>query len=229
VTFNSEKAEMTMTPSVHIAILNKSLEKICNPHVLRFIALMNCFCDAYQWRSEMHFDNGRNVSELGTLWQQGLQKYIRDSLPDRRKRKDGRINWRISQNLVAFARATHAIADFYSHTNWVELHAPRICPAPILKDEWSNNDFPTDLNSGFFSLRYGLAGCPSRNGIFTPPAGFTSCHALLNKDSPDKGHGAESLSASAMTYHELAVSHAIASTRELSDLLTTAHGSAFWN
>lgn len=113
--------------------------------------------------------------------------------------------------LAAFGGATHALADFYSHTNWIELAFARgelPQPAPLLGHTCDPESFPPDLQSGYFHLRHGLSGCP-RAG---PPPGFAYCHARLNKDAPDRGHGAERPVSGGPTYHALAVQLAVAST-----------------
>jgi len=68
--------------------------------------------------------------------------------------------------------------------------------------------------SGYFSLRYGLGGCPTRDGRPGPPPGFAHCHAQLNKDAPHRGRGAERAAPGGPTYHELAVRLAVATTHD---------------
>jgi hypothetical protein len=118
--------------------------------------------------------------------------------------------------LWAYGLATHALADFYAHTNWVELAVERgdePAPAPLLAAAFAPGDLPERLYSGYFSLRYGLSGCPQRAGRPSPPPGYRACHAQLNKDAPDRGHGAEPATVGGETYHALAVRLAIATTR----------------
>src|SRR5262249_14807541 len=120
--------------------------------------------------------------------------------------------------LKALGMATHALADFYAHTNWVELLGPAAEQAPLLGAEFPAAELPADLQSGYYSLRYGPKGCPSRRGVCTPPPGYGYCHEQLNKDAPTRGHGADRVipgTLSGPTYHEVAVRLAIAATRDL--------------
>lgn len=134
--------------------------------------------------------------------------------------------------LRAFGQATHAIADFYSHTNRVEIHAdagvrpphaPLFGPGPTGPGQTCDpSNLPERLQSGYADLTAfltsgGASWCPSG----TPPAGFTCCHEHLSKDEPDKGHGAErpgppgnQTFITGETYHTLAVELAMQATAE---------------
>jgi hypothetical protein len=125
--------------------------------------------------------------------------------------------------LKAFGAATHALADFYAHTNWVELSVAQKNPevlAPLFGKTCQINDFPMQLESGYFNLWYGIKGCPKVAGMFKPPKGYRYCHEQIAKDHPDKGHGAERISVDGPTYHEVAV---VLATRATNQLWKTLH------
>lgn len=209
-----------MIVRVHREIVRAALGDAFAPHALRVVEAANARCDLIQWQSERHFDNGRDTSALGVLWRRGLRAYLARCVeccapvPLRGYRPRDRRG-----ALVALGMATHALADFYAHTNWVELLGPDAPTAPLLRDEWPVAEMPPALYSGYFSLHYGLSGCPRRGGAYAPPDGFRACHATLNKDAPDRGHGAERMHVDGPTYHDVAVRLATVATRELWDAL----------
>lgn len=205
-----------MIVRVHREIVHTALGDILAPPALRVVAAANARCDLYQWQPERHFDNGRDIAALGALWRRGLHTYLARCIAccapadaDGRRPRDRR------GALVALGMATHALADFYAHTNWVELLGPDAPTAPLLGDEWPAEALPPELHSGYFSLRYGLGGCPCRDGVYAPPDGFRACHATLNKDAPDRGRGAERMVLGGPSCHEIAVQLSVASTRDL--------------
>jgi len=107
----------------------------------------------------------------------------------------------------AFGGLTHALQDFYSHSNWIELgfrtQAPLfpICSAAAL---------PPGLQTGYFriGISHPVSGCPEGG----PPAPFLYCHLHLNKDKP-QDHGADIIPGSGgVTYHTMAMNLARAHT-----------------
>lgn len=205
-----------MILAVHERIVREALGETLGPRALRLVIRANKRSDLHQLAPEYHFDSAPDPRALCRLWQRGLHAWLtravaravppgRDARPLDRRRA-----------LADFGRATHALADFYAHTNWIELALARgesPAPAPLLADSCDSAQLPAGLQSGYFHLRHGLTGCP-RGG---PPAGFAFCHAQLNKDSPLRGHGAERPRPAGPTYHDIAVQLAIASTRSAWD------------
>jgi hypothetical protein len=214
-----------MILSVHTQIVRAALGETgaISPNALRDVVSANLWCDLHQLSPERHFDNGPNPAALCALWQRGVDTYLRRAVaacmpgpPAASQSPD------VQTALRAFGQATHALADFYSHTNWIELAVARgeePLPAPLVDDTCAPDCFPAELQSGYFSVRHGLSGCPTRGGKPCPPAGYRYCHAQLNKDAPNRGHGAERTSPTGTTYHEVAVGLAIAATRESWDAL----------
>ncbi|HEU0028935.1 MAG TPA: HET-C-related protein [Ktedonobacterales bacterium] len=204
-----------MLVSVHVAIVRAALGDMLAPAALGVVTRANARCDLYQWEAHRHFDNGRDVTALGALWRRGLRRYLTLAV-ERTTPADGRDGRRDKLGaLRALGMASHALADFYAHTNWVELHGADAPQAPLLRDEWPAEALPADLASGYFSLRYGLRGCPMRDGVCVPPDGYRYCHETLNKDAPTRGHGADTITPGGPTFHTVAVRLAEDGTRAL--------------
>jgi hypothetical protein len=218
-----------MILSVHEQIVRAALGEILAPQVLRAVIAANKRSDLHQLAAERHFDNGPDRETLCALRRRGLDTYLaRTVAAARPTAHDQLANHRAA--LHAYGLATHALADFYSHTNWVELAVEREeepLPAPLLDTTSTAADLPDGLQSGYFSLRYGLGGCPRCGGKPCPPLGYRYCHAQLNKDAPDQGHGAEHATADGSTHHELAVRLAVASTRASWESLSARLGAAY--
>ena len=204
-----------MIVPIHVAIVRATLGETLAPSALGVVALANARCDLYQWAAERHFDSGRDVAALGALWRRGLRRYLTLAV-ERALPADGRDGPRDRLGaLRALGMASHALADFYAHTNWVELHGADAPQAPLLGDKWPAEALPADLASGYFSLRYGMRGCPLRGGVPVPPAGYRFCHETLNKDMPTRGHGADPVAPNGPTCHAVAVRLAEDGTRAL--------------
>jgi hypothetical protein len=116
---------------------------------------------------------------------------------------------------------THSLQDFYSHSNWIELHVaagPVVVPiASALFPNCIPAALPAGLETGYFDLQYGVGGCPNSplNDAWIPPDGFRFCHETLNKDSDQSRHGREVIPGTAgLTFHaeaaRLATEHTIA-------------------
>jgi heterokaryon incompatibility protein Het-C len=204
-----------MLVSVHVAIVRAALGDTLAPGALNVVARANARCDLYQWEARRHFDNGRDVAALGALWRRGLRRYLTLAV-ERATPANERDEPRDRQGaLRALGMASHALADFYAHTNWVELFGPDAPQAPLLGEDWPSATLPADLASGYFSLRYGLRGCPMRDSKPAPPRGYPYCHETLNKDAPTRGHGADPISPGGPTCHAVAVRLAEDGTRAL--------------
>ena len=202
-----------MILAVHERILREALGDLLSADALRLVIRANKWSDLHQLAAERHFDNAPDPHALCALWQRGLSAWLARAVA-RSAPCDSAATRLLNRRgaLADFGRATHALADFYAHTNWIELAVARgksPQPAPLLSLTCDPASFPPELQSGYFHPRHGLSGCP-RAG---PPPGFAFCHAQLNKDAPNRGHGAERPSPGGPTYHNLAVQLAVASTR----------------
>lgn len=209
----------------HEAILKGALDdgNTLNAEALKWITGSfamgggNLGSDRHQLSPEKHFDSAKNPMEICQLWERGLNAALKRAVElaapvgiEKRKLDDRQ------GALEAFGEATHSLADFYSHTNWIELHelshyqTPLAVPqAPILDQRCAPSAFSPRLHSGYFSLSHGTSGCPSAG----PPAGFGSCHSQLAKDEPTSGHGKDKIGGGNITYHEAAVAVSIRATR----------------
>ncbi len=218
-----------MILAVHEQIVRAALGDVLAPSALRAVIAANKRSDLHQVAAERHFDNGPTREALWALRQRGLETYLARTVAGCRPAGPGRLAYRLAA-LRAYGLATHALADFYAHTNWVELAVERgeePLAAPLLDVASDPGDLPDGLQSGYFSLRHGLSGCPQRAGRPCPPAGYHFCHAHLNKDAPNRGHGAERTIPGGPTYHELAVGLAITATRVSWETVTSCLQAAY--
>lgn len=133
---------------------------------------------------KLHFDNLFTDEQVRTYWAI-LIRNLKSSTE-----KAAEDNDQMSM-LVTLGMGLHAVQDFYSHSNWVELHPPR-----------DNGEFRTDT---FFSAIKASAAAPIK-GVHTGKypddrtAGLGSSvipgnaelhggyHTGLNKDSPMRPH-----------------------------------------
>jgi hypothetical protein len=218
-----------MILAVHERIVRDALGDTLGPRGLQLVIRANRRSDLHQLAPAYHFDSAANPRMLCDLWQRGLGAWLaRTIVLSAPRDRDAQCLRDHRRALVAFGRATHALADFYAHTNWIELALERGEPpslAPVLGDACDPERLPPGLQSGYFHLRHGLRGCP-RTG---PPHGYAYCHAQLNKDSPTRGHGAERPAPGSSTYHEIAVQLAVGSTRAAWDAVGARVHTAYKN
>lgn len=194
--------------AVHEQIVLDSLSGTMSGDALIDVIEGNKRSDLHQFAPERHFDSAPDRAALCERQQQGLSALFAEAVRLSAPKGDWKQELEDREDaLEAFGAVTHAIADFYAHTNWVELRVEGKVhgPAPLLGADCAAEDFPEELQSGYFSLGSGLDGCPSEGGQLSPPEGFRYCHAQIAKDHPDSGHGAERTAEDGPTYHELAV------------------------
>lgn len=181
----------------------------------RFLGGGNLSSDRYQLAAERHFDNAPTPARICELWDRGVNRFLTKAVelsapvgPENRALRNRR------GALEAFGEATHAIADFYSHTDWVEIHVAQgrtaNLPAAALSGRTCvASGFPAALQSGYFNVAHGLDGCPPK-----PPEGFKYCHSVINKDKADSPHGRQTIAGTNITYYQAARALAVVSTRE---------------
>jgi len=194
-----------------------------SPQALRWVITGNLSSDLHQLAYERHFDSAPDRETLAVLWGKGFKSYLDRAVSLSLPSSIGGLSSPRSRRsaLHAFGEASHSLTDFYAHTNWVELHAAQGIydrRAPLIGNQFDIADFPEELESGFYSLRYGIKGCPQEGGVFKPPAGFNYCHETLAKDHPDRAHGADLLRSDGLTCFEAAFQLAVSSTRDLWDV-----------
>jgi hypothetical protein len=218
----------------HRAILTAALGGEVKGRSLGLIILANLGCDLRQFSPEWHFDSAQNPEALLALWKQGGRRALVQTVMTYCRPRHGRPQHPYLACL-ALGAASHATADFYAHTNWIELYleecsAGAIPLAPLYDLDSTVDQFPRGLQSGYFHLRYGIHGCRRKGGVYYPPPGFAYAHAQLAKDFPHKGHGADLVSpgVEAVTYFDIAMRLATDGTRRmwqsLSDLLQAEYG-----
>lgn len=149
--------------------------------------------DLHQLDPQRHFDNAPTPDVVCLRWKEGIDRWFREAVAftvpkddDKRELQDRKAA------LERFGWVAHAIQDFYSHSNYVELsQGGPVPPADrILLDECG--PLPPGLQTGYFSLRYGPDGCPPLvGGPPRPPAPYRYCHSQLNKDNPSRPSYAE--------------------------------------
>lgn len=116
----------------------------------------------------------------------------------------------------AFGGLAHAVADFYSHSNWVDVNIAAgqpNTPGPQLFPTCDPASMPADVHTGFFSLIYGPGGCP----LGGPPPGYQECHSTLNKDSSFTSRGQTPVPGTDMNEYDLAAQLATQATAQLYD------------
>ena len=151
---------------------------------------------------KLHFDNLFNGEQVSAYWAI-LLRNLKSSTE-----KAARENDQLSM-LVILGIGLHAVQDFYSHSNWVELHAPR-----------NNLEFRSDT---YFAALRSSTGATSIKGLYTGkypddrtsgPGVFPlpvdaelhgSYHTGLNKDSPMRPHWDEAYVFAYAGSHELVV------------------------
>lgn len=126
------------------------------------VVAANLSQDLNQFDSALHFDN--------CAFAEGADKY--------------RFWWGVvkgtgssSEASDFFGKILHLVQDFYSHSNWVELHA-QSAPLPLFA---IGTQPPSGLVSGTYFL-----GRPKR-------CGDAPSHDDLNKDAPDSKQGAKQI------------------------------------
>jgi hypothetical protein len=210
-----------LNKQAHETILREALDdgKTMSESTLAWIITSNLRSDLVQWQPARHFDCCKDREAICGLWQKGFKTYFERSIkmaaPDK---TEPLVLHNRRSALASFGLASHALADFYAHSNWVELWAAKKeyhRLAPLLKKACIPGDFPEGLQTGYFGIRYGIKGCPEKDGILQPPQGFDYCHGQLAKDYPDKGHGADRITSGGTTCFEVAMNLAIRATREL--------------
>jgi hypothetical protein len=139
-------------PNFHATLLHRAAPKDFSRRALLFQVIpANIAVDLNQKDEWLHFDNSAflaGVEHVEALW--------------------ARIEAG-GECMANFGRLTHTVQDFYSHSNWVELHQ-HLGPLPV----WDMNI--TSLPAGTVSGTY-------RSGARRPRS-TTPTHAELNKDSP---------------------------------------------
>jgi hypothetical protein len=182
----------------------------------------NLGSDLHQFDEFRHFDNASSPTDVCARASQAWSTFINRIDSGSQISYDPNFFYDRLLNATdarwAFGELTHALQDFYSHSNWIEIslwtgNSPSEAP---LFPTCSPTALPPELQTGYFklSLENGIKGCPKAG----PPQPFKYCHKTLNKDEPNIGHGAE-IAPGGMTYHQWAVQLAVDHTKHLYEMI----------
>lgn len=199
---------------VHAVIVGSALRGIMDDAGIGIVRASNVVSDVHQLTPEQHFDNAPTPGYLCDRWQNGIDTYLTNAVKS--GAPDGDDLAKIAHRIDAlqwFGRATHAIEDFYAHTNWLELSLTTSgmpATAPLNGKTCDLSAYP-NLQSGYFamSLKNGVDGCPKGG----PPAPFRYCHLGLNKDELVSIEGRKK--AGGVSLHALAADRATTATTKL--------------
>jgi hypothetical protein len=138
-------------PNYHASLLLRSAPKEFSRRALLFSVIRaNIAVDLNQKDKHLHFDDSRfsdGVAHINELW--------------------SRIEAGIAR-MTSFGSLTHTVQDFYSHSNWIELHQ-HLTPIPLW--DLTVASLPAAVQSGIYpSSHAGKRSAPT--------------HAELNKDCP---------------------------------------------
>ena len=167
-----------------------------------------------QFHPEWHFDSAKDPADICALWmahdpgkKMGPNRLLVDAAAYAVEafRQDPtdpsgpeRVGAFRREALFAYGQYLHAIQDFYTHTNWIELHVatgkqPGVAPIQKGCDAAELAALQPRLQSGYFDFRSapvdycggnwvlspGLINSLNRLGLagaLRPPAGFDYCH-----------------------------------------------------
>jgi hypothetical protein len=138
-------------PTYHASLILRAAPKEISRSALVFSVIpANIAVDLNQKEKWLHFDNSTfsaGAEHINELWSRIEAGFGR---------------------MTSFGSLTHTLQDFYSHSNWVELHQ-HLSPIPV----WDLNvvSLPTAVLSGTYPS--------SRGSTRSAPT-----HAELNKDCP---------------------------------------------
>lgn len=171
--------------------------------------------DLYANDAFRHFDNAKNPADICVRARDAWKLFIPILLSGAQPAGPG---FTVLSNgpaaRSAFGGLAHALADFYSHSNWVELNIAGGQPEQLAAGLFPTCDpaaLPNGLHTGFFSPIFGPAGCP----LLGPPPGFEQCHLTLNKDGPNTIRGRVPVPGTGMNHFGLAMLLATRATTEL--------------
>jgi hypothetical protein len=213
---------------IHERIVIEALNGQVSGEAFNIIIHGNKESDIHQMAPERHFDSAQSPADICDEWGKGFQRFMTEAVKLAKPAGD----WQDALDdregaLSAFGAASHTVQDFYSHSNWIEHFVGDgsdwngVLPpvAPLIGAGCDPGAFPPDLNSGYasviwFAAQFGHSWC----GPLGQPEGFEHCHDDLAKDDPEKDHGGQEI-ANGVTYHEVAVKLATATTRAAWDEL----------
>jgi hypothetical protein len=185
----------------------------------------NLGSDRFQDDYARHQDSAPNAEAICDRWVRGQNRFLNEAVRLAAPGSDP-LRKTMPQREAALGRlgeSFHALQDFYSHSNWVDIalqsnRRPDVAPIGSTCDPAQLNRAASGLQTGYYKPLWAnggpLWGCPLGR---PPPEPFRYCHAHLAKDFSLLGHGADlvRVDGSLMTYHEEAARVATQATLEL--------------
>jgi hypothetical protein len=166
------QAAEAFNPPVHIEMFEQALQAKFDLPGRTWVAEGLTRSDdnlAGQGRAEWHFDSADSPAAICRLWRAGPETLLNEAarqaveafriVPTDPKGFD-RLGSHRSEALRFYGQYLHAIQDFYTHTNWLELHLDPTKPhtlttipalAPVQK-ECVEKALPKALQSGLFAF-----------------------------------------------------------------------------
>jgi hypothetical protein len=190
-------------PPVHIAIFDEALGDKFSPEAQAWVKLGLEYSDRPlgHFYPQLHFDSAQDRWQVCQRLKEGPRFLLSRSAEAALQAPNNPSPGFRTTALTLYGQYIHAIMDFYSHANWIELHVakgekPETLPILTQQGECNPLKLPEKLTTGYFSPWYGFDGCPDAG----PPGGFEYCHGptadptqQLAKDVPDGYHGADLL------------------------------------
>jgi hypothetical protein len=157
------------------------------------IVRANRASDLQQGDAFRHFDSAPNTVSICLLWVAGIDRWLNEIVDFVEPAgAEKRVLKNREEALKRFGEVTHAIEDFFSHSNYVELGLSSP-PRGFLTASCRPQDLHPDIQTGYFDALYAdnpHKGCPTRQTLKgrvpVPPSPFRFCHSQINKDSPDR-------------------------------------------
>lgn len=174
--------------------------------------------ESFQTPDFRHFDNAKNPADVCARAQDAWNFFIPMILGGAQPIGTELVNGPNAR--AAFGGLLHAVQDFYSHSNWVELNIAAGQPersAPPLYPTCDPAALPAGLYTGYFDLAFVPDGCPPGG----PPPGFAQCHETLNKDDSTTSRGSLPVPGTNMNQFDLA---ALLAARATTDVYQQVRG-----
>jgi len=107
---------------VHERIVRQALAGQVEPWAMERVVAGNKESDLHQFAPERHFDNATGPGDICARWQAGVRTFL-DLAVTYTGPADDRATVLTDREgaLRSFGEMSHALQDFYAHSNWIEL------------------------------------------------------------------------------------------------------------
>ena len=188
-----------------------------SPEVLNTIVQANHDSDYHQDSPHRHFDNADGPATVCVHWLTGVNRWFDEIvelatplIPERSKLMAPQ------EARERIGMIAHAVQDFFSHSNYIELGLPPPSPGFLLS-ACNPPSLDPRLQTGYFSSAWAVGGGAARAaaegpGASTrhlgcpplgPPAPFRQCHSRLNKDNPTRPNHATATAYAQIVTHSI--------------------------